>query len=165
MTRTRLTVVSLFVLALGVVSSLVPSRSAGDQPKPPVNAGSWGDAVDGMACRLVMQPLYVTGQAISAVIEVKNTSDKKRFLVPRLDPLAIEHLTVELTGPNGKLKQIGFSKGYGLGEASFQPINPGETKRYEAVDLRDFFGDVPTGKYTARFRFRSPKVSPRFLVS
>jgi hypothetical protein len=104
MTRTRLTVVSLFVLALGVVSSLVPSRSAGDQPKPPVNAGSWGDAVDGMACRLVMQPLYVTGQAISAVIEVKNTSDKKRFLVPRLDPLAIEHLTVELTGPNGKLK-------------------------------------------------------------
>jgi hypothetical protein len=24
---------------------------------------------------------------------------------------------------------------------------------------------VPTGKYTARFRFRSPKVSPRFLVS
>ena len=26
----------------------------------------WGDPVDGLACRLVMQPRYVVGQAISA---------------------------------------------------------------------------------------------------
>ena len=42
---------------------------------------------------------------------------------------------------------------------------PGETKRFAANDLRDFFGDQPRGKYSAQFRFRSPKVPPRFLVS
>ena len=165
MKRTRLTVISLFLLALGLASSLVPSRSAGDQPKPVANASPWGDAVDGMACRLVVQPHYVTGQAISAVIEVKNTSAKKRYIIPRLDPFHIDNLTLELTGPKGKLRQGFHGQGSGIGEKSYEPIEPGAVKRFAANDLRDYFGELPTGKHVVQFRFRSPKVPPRFLVS
>jgi hypothetical protein len=154
----------LFTIALAGHAILIAHLTPGAQegPKPPTglpaDAGPWGAPVDGIACRLTMKPGYVTGQNISAVIEVKNTSDKKRFLIPGLNPLAIEHLTLEITGPTGKVKQIGFQPAYPLSKGIFQPINPGEVKRFEAVDLRDNFGDLPPGKYTARFRFRSPKI-------
>jgi len=160
----------LFTIALACHAMFVADLTPGAQegPKPPTglpaDAGPWGAPVDGIACRLTMKPDYAIGQLISAVVEVNNASDKRRFLVPRLDPLAIEHLTFEITGPTGKVKQIGFSKGYGLGEGSYQPFNPGEVKRFEVVDLRDHFGDLPPGKYAARFRFRSPKAPAKFLV-
>ena len=35
--------------------------------------------------------------------------------------MAIEWLTLEITGPGGKIKQTAFSRGYGLGDGSFQP--------------------------------------------
>jgi hypothetical protein len=156
----------LFIIALACHAVFAAHLTPGAQqgPKPPADAGPWGAPVDGIACRLTMKPGYVTGQNISAVIEVKNTSDKKRFLIPGLNPLAIEHLTLEITGPTGKVKQIGYQPAYPLSEGIFQPINPGEVKRYEAVDLRDHFGDLPPGKYTARFRFRSPKAPAKFLA-
>jgi hypothetical protein len=157
MTPIRLMIVASLVMAVG-------TAARPEQPKVPAKESSWGKPVDGLTCRLSVKPTYVIGQTISAVVEIKNTSDKKRYLVPRLDPLAIDHLTVEIDGPKGKLRQIGFSKGYGLGDGSFQPINPGEVKRFEVIDLRDHFGDVPTGKYTIRFRFQSPKAPARFLV-
>ena len=71
----------------------------------PLEAGPWGEPVDGIACRLTMQPRYVIGQAISAVIEVKNTSNKKRYVILYLDPYQIDTLTLDVTGPQGKLAQ------------------------------------------------------------
>jgi RNA polymerase sigma factor (sigma-70 family) len=146
----------------------------------PDRGGPWGKAVDGMAARLVAQPRYVIGQPIATVIEVKNTSDRKRYLVPRLDPHDKEKLAVEITGPKGKVRQTAYG-GYGneLGENMFQPIGPGEVKRFEVLDLSDYFLDlkawqsyparkansVPTGKYTLQFKFRSPKVPPRFIAA
>jgi hypothetical protein len=167
----------LFTIALACHAIFVAHLTPGAQegPKPPTglaaDAGPWGAPVDGIACRLTMKPGYAIGQLISAVVEVKNTSDKTRFLVPWLDPRAIEHLTLEITGPTGKVKQIGFMRATTtallhavLVEGSYQPIDPGEVKRFEAVDLRDHFGDLSPGKYTARFRFRSPKAPAKFLA-
>jgi hypothetical protein len=151
---------AIFLLATATASSQLPAG----KEQPAKDARPWGDAVDGIACRLTLQPSYANGQALSAVIEVKNTSDKKRFIVPRLDPVAIEHLTLEIKGPNGSVRQTSVSKGFGLGEGSYQPIAPQETKRHEAFDLRTLFGDLPPGKYTARFHFRSPKAPAQFLV-
>lgn len=150
---------ALILLALGTTQP-VPAF----QEQPAKDAQAWGDPVDGIACRLTLKPTYAYGQLLSAVIEIKNTSDKNRFLVPRLEPMAIEYLTVEITGPKGKVQQISYSKGYGLGEGSFQPIAPQVVKRHEVIDLRDQFGDLPAGKYTARFHFRSPKAPAKFLV-
>jgi hypothetical protein len=155
------------------------SSAAGQETPKSASSGAWGPAVDGLACRLVMAPRYLIGQPLSAVIEVKNTSDKTRYIVPRLDPQAIEYLTLEIVGPKGNVRQAGYGTGYGLGEKSFEPLGPGAIRRFAVGDLRRYFGDldawqsyptrkandVPTGKYVAKFRFRSPKAPPRFLVS
>src|SRR5262249_7533167 len=105
---------------------------------------------------------------------------RKRYIFPQLDPQAIEHLTIDITGPQGqKVPQRTYGKGYGLGERSFQPLAPGEVKRFDVIDLRRHFSDlegyhcypapkenkVATGKYALEFRFRSPKVPARFVVS
>src|SRR5581483_3269365 len=44
----------------------------------------WGTPVDGIACRLVVEPHYAIGQAITAAIEVKNVSKKRRYIVRHL---------------------------------------------------------------------------------
>ncbi|HYT87226.1 MAG TPA: hypothetical protein VEL76_00770 [Gemmataceae bacterium] len=181
----------LAVLIWGSAWSAAPAAQAGkDGAEIP-----WGKPVDGLACRLVIQPRYGVGQAIAAVVEVKNTSNKKRYFVPNLDPFSFDHTTVELTGPKGKVEQTFFSRGRNLRVDHFQPIEPGEVKRFAVTDLRDFFltlnewrpnpslgasgrispsgatirladgNVVATGKYTGQLRFRSPKVPPRFLVS
>src|ERR1043165_4766674 len=162
-----------FMVILGATSS----PAFGQEPANPV---PWGDAVDGLACRLVIPPRALIGQAITAVIEVKNTSDKKRWIVPRLDPAATEYVSIDIAGPRGKVRQTRTVQGFSwLGEKSFEPINPGEVKQFDVADLRDYFNDlndwqcfperkavpVPTGKYTLQLRFRSPKVPPRFTVS
>jgi RNA polymerase sigma factor (sigma-70 family) len=149
--------------------------------KPPAGPDTpWGEPVDGLACRLVIAPRFATGQAIAAVIEVKNTTDKTRFLVPRLDPHDMKALAVDITGPKGKVRQMAYG-GYAdvVGENQIKPIGPGEVKWFEVDDLRRYFTaleawqgyptrkalDVPAGKYVVQFRFRSPKVPPRLLVS
>jgi hypothetical protein len=164
------------LLAIGAALFLAQWSAHAAEPD---KSAPWGEPVDGLACRLVLQQRYVVGQPITATIEVKNTSDKKRYFVPRLDPQAIEWLTLEVNGPSGKVNQTRYGSGYGLGENSFQPIGPGEVQRFEVTDLRSYFRDlidwscypepkanaVATGKYTLQFKFRSPKVPDRFVVS
>ncbi len=182
MAPTRRIIVALLLLALGVIST-VSGRLTQTNAQPgneAVEKSPWGEPVDGMACRLVMQPRYVIGQAITAVIEVKNTSDKKRYLAPMLDPRTTRHLAVEISGPKGKVRQTNEEQGYyWLGETHFKPMEPGEVKRFEVADLRGYFAElnalqvyplgkanaVTTGKYAAQFRFRSPPVPARFIVS
>jgi hypothetical protein len=187
MPPSRRIVAALLMLALGATSggrfalrSIGEEQTTAPPDKKAVGKAAWGDPVDGMACRLIIQPRYVIGQAISAVIEVKNTSDKKRYVALLLDPRSTKHLTVKLSGPKGKVRQTNVEQGqYWLGETHFKPIEPGEIKRFEVADLRDFFGDlndwqtyparkanaVPTGTYTVQFRFRSPPVPARFIVA
>src|SRR5262249_4137773 len=64
-------------------------------------AGPWGKPVDGLAARLVVRPQYAVGQPITAVIEVKNTSGRARYLAPRLNPHLVDALTLEVVGPDG----------------------------------------------------------------
>src|SRR5438034_125183 len=138
------------------------------------DGGPWGKPVDGLVCRLTVQPRYAVGQAISAVIEVKNVSDKKRFIIRHLHLGASQYLPVTIEGPQGKVPQSTYIEYGGVGEASFQAIAPGEIKRVEIPDLRACFysldpfslaasdNPVPTGKFTVRLRFRSPPVPKQF---
>jgi hypothetical protein len=167
-----------FALVVGMLccNGVAP---AAESPQQASETG-WGEPVDGLTCRLAVQPRYHIGQAITVAVELKNVSARKRYIYPLLDPMAIEHLAIEIVGPDGrKVAQRGYGKGYGLGEDSFQPINPGEVKRFDVIDLRRHFSDlepwqchpttravgVPPGKYTLTCRFRSPKVPQRFAVS
>lgn len=143
-------------------------------------SGPWGTAVDGVACRITVPTRVVVGEPIPAIIEVKNTSDRKRYLFPMLNPEAIEHMTLEITNPKGeKVLQGRQGRGYGLGEKTFEPMAPNEVRRFETVDLRDMFDRLQAwscyprpratppaiGKYTLKCRFRSPKVPARFVIS
>lgn len=141
-------------------------------------ADGWGKPVDGLACRLVMQPRYVVGEVMAAVVEVKNTSDKKRLIVPEFDPRFKDSVSIEINGPKGKVRQTHFVSSRQVRENSYQPILPGEVKRFAVDDLRNYFDGfddgqwyatgkhlpVPTGKCTVQLKFRSPKVPPRFFV-
>jgi hypothetical protein len=176
----------MLMLTLGAISAQSGRgtlQSIAQPGKEEVEKNPWSDPVDGMSCRLVIHPRYVTGQAISAVIEVKNTSEKKRYLALKLDPRTTKHLSLEITGPKGKVRQTNVAEGYyWLGENAFQPIEPSEIKRFEVADLRGYFGElndlqtfperkaiaVPTGKYgkyTVQFSFRSPPVPSQFIVN
>ena len=195
MAPSKRTTLVLLIFVIGAIASVngrfilqpVAEIQAQDKPNkeaPPLEAGPWGDPVDGLSCRLVMQPRYVIGQAISAVIEVKNTSNKKRYAILDLDPFHMDSLTLEVIGPNGKLKQRFFTHRNGVGQPhhwEFKSIEPGEVKRFEVHNLGNYFDDlwpyrwwpdptpkahpVPTGKYTVQFRFRSEKTPPRFVAS
>jgi hypothetical protein len=164
-------------LAVVAVPALWPLNLAFGPELLPAGAETpWGTPVDGLACRLVIEPSFVVGQPIAAAVEVKNVSDGNRYFVPWLDPMRVEYLTMEISGPRGRLQQGGYAKGYTLHENSFQPIAPGEVQRFEVADLRTHFrdldawwcwperhaNDVATGKYVVRFRFTSPKVPDEF---
>src|SRR5262249_22173813 len=104
----------------------------------------------------------------------KNTSNRTRYLVPRLNPHYVDSLTLEIIGPDGApVRQTHFSRG---SWANYQPLAAGEVKRFEVLDLREQFGaldalqyyparkanNVRAGKYRLQCRFRSPKVPERF---
>jgi len=131
----------------------------------------WGEPVDGIACRLVVQPGYVVGQAIVVAVEVKNVSKRKRYILRDLDPIATEYTSISISGPTGKLTQTisGIPR---LREYSFQSIDAGEIKRFDVLDLRWYFDELaafkkhpnraPVGKYSLQLRFGSPKIPERF---
>jgi hypothetical protein len=170
------TTLILSAAVLGAACASLPRAGAGEANE----AAPWGKAVDGLVCRLVLEPRYAIGQAIGAVIEIKNTSDRRRYLVPRLDPQFRESLAIDITGPKGKVRQTSYSGGLGgmVSENILKPIGPGEVLRFEIPDLRWYFTDleawqcspapkakdVPAGKYVAQFRFHSPKVGPRLYA-
>jgi hypothetical protein len=161
------------LIAVALVFHLAPAGAAAAELKPNADA-SWGKSVDGLACRLLMEPRYVAGQVLWAVMEVKNVSNKRRYIVPQFDPRSIE-----ITGPDGRLEPWQHARGPDTGNQRHEAIEPGEVKRYKVPDLGYYFvelntslpylkpGEVPkaTGKYTARFRFYSPEAPPRFLVT
>jgi RNA polymerase sigma factor (sigma-70 family) len=150
------------------------------QPAAPAEPETpWGDPVDGLAARIVLAPRFTVGQAITAVIEVKNTTDRKRYIVPRLDPQFKESLAVQITGPKGEVRQVAYSGiANVVSENMLKPIEPGAIERFVVADLRRYFSaleawqcypnlkgnDVPPGKYVAQFRFKSPKVGPKLYA-
>jgi hypothetical protein len=113
----------------------------------------------------VVQPSYSIGQAITARIEVKNSSKKRRFIYHWLEPVS-QQVNIEFSGPNGKVEQNVWVGGQ-VGDdeerylSDFKPIGPGEIKKFEIIDLRTYFPQLYPGKYVLRLRFRSPKVPKR----
>jgi hypothetical protein len=145
----------------------------------------WSKPVDGIACRLRIDSEVVPGQAIPATIEIKNVSDKPRYLVPMLDPYERDILRMEIKGPNGQsLKLRSWGRAVALGPESFQIIAPRKVIANQILDLRDHFPELQSieikgrdvhflnwpadsprwGQYQVALRFRSPKVPSEFVV-
>ncbi len=67
-------------LVLAVMLLAWPNGAARAQPAKADAQAPWGQPRDGIACRVFVQPSYVIGQLITVHVEVKNTSNKKRYL-------------------------------------------------------------------------------------
>jgi len=170
------------LLALSVLLPWVGFSWSAAQVGQPAKAddpgGPWGKAVDGMVCRLTVQPRCTISQPIPAVYEIKNVSDKQRYIIRLLGPKYIDYgVGIAIEGPKGQVRQGQGSKTLNLDAGQFRPIKPGETVRIEVADLRGTFTDldplwispalkkpneVPTGTFNARLRFKSPVVPKRF---
>jgi hypothetical protein len=160
-----------YLLAFGALLAVANAKA--DEP-----GGEWGKPVDGLACRLVLEPRYVVGQPITPVIELKNTSDRTRFIIKHPYPFWLNASTLDISGPNGKIGRAGGVNN-GWAPIVMEPIAAGAVKRVEQADLREFcselhpmrngatgtVADVPAGKYVAQFRFTSPKLEPRMIAS
>lgn len=159
------------------------AASLGAGPLPAQERGAtadgWGPAVDGLACRILLDARYVAGQPIAPVFEIKNVSGRKRYIVKRPSPFRLND-ALDLSGPPGKIfgPQILLGVKAPYSAPDMEPLDPGEVKRYQAADLREGeperrlpgFDDIPgaaeyqPGKYVARFHFRSPKIEPRMYA-
>src|SRR5262249_20363818 len=81
--------------------------------KGPEEACPWGEPVDGIAARIVVQPRYVVGQTITAVMELKNVSKKKRYVIQTFDPSRTEYTVMSVSGPQGEIRQNSWGFGNG----------------------------------------------------
>ena len=66
-----------FAITGFVLAALVFAMTAKAAPAQDTKEIPWGKPVDGLVCRLVIEPSYFIGQPINAFIEVKNISAKK----------------------------------------------------------------------------------------
>jgi hypothetical protein len=144
--------VYLMMACLGLLSCSIEAagktlirRAAPGKPVPgPVATGEanktpWGKTVDGLACRVLVNPTYVIGQPVSAVVEIKNTSKRERHFVQIFSPKNKATVTLGVTGPDGKrLRLSGWSSGR-PGYTSMKPIKPGETLAVDLPNIDVFF--------------------------
>ncbi len=175
--KLRSSVLLAFVSAVLCATSSASPRA--QQDKAAENGGPWGKAVDGLACRLTVQPRYTVGQPITAVIEIKNISDKRRYIIRYLDLYHPNYVSLTIDGPKGQVAGLLAGKQVGTNASWFQLIEPGEVKRVEVIDIGDYFASlaawttrperktnaVPTGRYDLRLRFASPKIPPVYKMA
>ena len=76
----------------------------------------WGEAVDGMACRIIVNSNYCVGEKIFPAIEFKNVSASEKQKLFNLQSYycylqAVDLSKVELIGPGGPMAQNGRASG------------------------------------------------------
>jgi len=174
---------SLVVLASSAVWAKNPApRAPAFKPGTgPIRTGEanktpWGKTVDGLACRLLVCPEYCVGQPISAVVEVKNLSERTRHVVPLLSIQYKRRAKLTVTAPNGKPLRLSGWAETRIGKNSIRPLGPGETVRLDVPDLGSHYSryvrndrrfasqfSLP-GKYTLRYTVTFQKFPKRIVV-
>ena len=138
----------------------------------------WGEAVDGMACRIIVNSNYCVGEKIFPAIEFKNVSASEKQKLFNLQSYycylqAVDLSKVELIGPGGPMAQNGRASGGSGG--NFLTLAPGETRRFESDqpyygDIRNLFhfcgpdrrpaaASFGPGEYKLTYTYLGPKIS------
>jgi len=114
----------------GAAATIAESRPA---------AASWGKAVDGLTCRLTVPPALCVGEPIYPVVEIRNVSARRLYLVSLFDFHYTKHAKMTIVGPDGReLKQSSWSEA-GLNPNSLKPLEPNEVRRIELLELSEWF--------------------------
>jgi len=135
------------------------TRQASMQPSTKPAGTPWGKTVDGLACRLTVPASTRIGEPITLVVELKNVSGKKRYLLSQTSFYYGDYAQLRVTGPDGK--EFGPSP-----SGKLQPhprllkaMAPGEVWSFAYADVREMFGAGlnPPGRYRLVYSFKSPK--------
>lgn len=145
-------------------------------PLPDEQTVPFGKEVDGLACRLITPADVAPGQPIRLVVQVRNNSDRLRYICDVFHIEFPEQAALAVTGPDGKpIKQARTATSH-LSPERLVPIKPGETRRFDVANAREFFaswtqkdgkaiavdGFAAEGKYSLTYTYRCPKCPERF---
>jgi hypothetical protein len=142
-------------------SAATPASQAADAQAP------WGKDVDGLAMRIVVAKESLPGAPIPMTLEIKNVSDRERYIVDLgrvINPhylVNTECATFTVSDSQGKCLASGATGKCGaIPPTAINPIAPQEVKRI-ALDLSGlpFYSGVfkTPGEYRLKFTFTSPK--------
>jgi len=124
----------------------------------------WGKAHDGLQCRFLVRAEFTLGEPIEAVIEVRNASDRQRYVADLFNVQYTRRAKLSVTGPGGKALRQRMSAQCRPNHRSFKPIPAGAVWRRPVEDLRKFFRLDRPGKYTLAFAYTGTKLANRYLV-
>jgi hypothetical protein len=163
---------------VAVGGDLRPPATAADLPKlPDARDMPWGKEVDGLACRVIVAPEITHGQPLRLAVEIRNNGQRPRFLFEVFDPYFRDQAQVQIVGPGGPIAQTSWAQ-TSLSPQRFKPLAPGETRRFDFVDLRELYGRADRragwvvdgdgfrkeGKYTLTYSYKGPKLPDRVAV-
>jgi hypothetical protein len=143
-----------------------------------VRATPWDEPVDGLACRVLMQPDYCLGESLWAIVEVKNVSDRAVYFHNALDAQFPAFCAFEIRGPGGRMLTPSRSATRHWDHRGALKLAPGEIASYEYADLSWYFmkwtqrGGTyetrslfsPPGDYTLVFRVKAVRLPERAYV-
>lgn len=156
-------------------------------PLPEAKSTPWGKEVEGLSCRLIVPAEATHGQPIRATVEIRNDSDRTRYLCNLFHPMYKEFCSLRVTGPDGKaLPQrnsygmdlaASLAKEGGYDPAAYFALAAGKVHRFEIADLRGMFasytvkrndrfpvdGFQKDGKYRLAYVYTSPKCAGRYV--
>lgn len=152
---------ALLYCALTMIGKAEPGPETVLPPLPDEQSVPFGKPVDGIALRLIAPAEVCPGQAINLTVQVKNLSQRERYLPEIFGFASAQHVKLEIKGPNGKLlKQSNRSEGP-VRPSAFKRLKPNEVWRAEIRDIQGtlFNGQFQNeGNYTLTYTFNGPKL-------
>jgi len=117
---------------------------------------AWGEAQDGLACRIIVKKEFCAGEPVEFAVEFKNVSDQERTLLDIVSVLDPKIAALNIKGPSGAAIKPSQRNGHGdvFGPKAFKALAPGAVKRIEFREIRPWFTagtfDVP-GEYSLAY--------------
>ena len=107
-------------------------------PAMPADA-PWGKEFDGLACRLIVRATCCAGEAVTAVVEIRNVSDKPRKLIGIFDFHYPQFARMDVVAPGGRRLAMNGSATTVAGPQSLVDLAPHAVMRIEFPDLNGYF--------------------------
>ncbi len=123
---------------------------------PPRSEAPWGQAVDGLTCRLVVPAETCVGEAVPVSVEIRNVSKETRYVVSIFDIQFPKHAKLDIAGPDGKALKLSSWGETTPMPKSLQPLGPGEVKRVEFPDLGARFATYDPKSRAMQSSFGAP---------
>ncbi|MBI5723224.1 MAG: hypothetical protein HZA50_04650 [Planctomycetes bacterium] len=108
----------------------------------------WGEEVNGLVCRLLVNSKYFLGEPVSAIVEIRNVSKEELAFGQIFSLFASDWCKMEIDGPESHKKIVPTEVARSTNDPqNFKAIKPGETIQVLFSDLRKNFCIMETEGY------------------